>query len=97
VKYDYSKVKLETWERLASWTFQVLDGGAETFPLRAALQQVKTEARVKTRAEYDREIGDMCRDQVHEDFPDGYAVEFRLDKAVRIRALINASRNAPEE
>lgn len=69
---------------------------AESF---AELEALRTECRVKTRAEYDREIGQMMRDSAAIDgaavYSSGCIMVRSLD-CNRLSKLIEASRSAPE-
>jgi hypothetical protein len=75
--YDYGRCKRETLEKLAA-----ADGGLDW---RAAQVACNEEARVKTLAEYDAEIGALLREKTGAPWAD-YCVE--------LNRLINDSRGA---
>ena len=88
MKYDYSKVSREALEELAK----------ECVSINSRLHTVdvvREQAQVKTRAESDREIGNMLRHGTASDIRGVFT--FTSHTSNLIRDLVNASRNAPEE
>jgi hypothetical protein len=88
MKYDYSKVPVEQWERLMCTAIPpVLDS---CLSFREAVAEIKEIACVKTQPEYDKET----RPDVH---LDSDPIGSQTGVWLKLRKLVNASRNAPKE
>lgn len=96
-KYDYSKVSREALEELArashEYAARCCDEQEHTH-FSAIRGKIRQQAQVKTRAEYDREIGEFLRAELQVNSWD--KVYLDRDNDTKLRALVNASRSAPE-
>lgn len=95
MKYDYNKVSREALEKLAVESCRYVESAGDYTAYQQARATVMDQAQVRTRAEYDREIGDMLRLKLSPEAR-GY-LALQDDTSNKLRALVNASRNAPEE
>jgi hypothetical protein len=96
MKYDYSKVPVEQWERLMCTAIPpVLDS---CLSFREAVAEIKESACVKTQPEYDKEIADILRRATRPDVHlDSDPIGSQTGVWLKLRKLVNASRNAPKE
>jgi hypothetical protein len=87
-KYDFSRCSPEALNKF----FAEYEAAKVTQYGWKEYHALKEQARVKTRAEYDREIASIVRDNT----PEGYLTINYWDWETFID-LVNASKNAPEE